>query len=470
VIRTSIRTRLTVWYTLVLAAVLLITGIVTLAVLQDELQETTDRSLLSAAGQMRSSVVASYSKHGVVRLRAFDELVNDMRDAERPVLILRPDGSDLAASATPLTAAINRDMLRGRVARHTWGVFTVRGRQNLRVILEPVQLGGAAYVIVIAQSLRTQEELFRHLAQAMAIGAPIALLAAAWGGYLLARKSLEPVAAMSANARMISATSLAGRIAVVNPNDELGELATTLNGLLGRLSDAFVSQRRFMADASHELRSPVAILQGELDVTSSIENQTVADYQESLGVMRRTVERLSRIVGDLFLLARSDAGQYPVRDERFYLSDVIVGTVLMFRTLAADRGIALSEEHDDDLLMAGDEGLMQRLLINLVENALRHTPSGGTIRLAGTRHGSTLRVDVVDTGIGISSDMHERVFERFFRVDLAHSRSVHNSSGGSGLGLPIARWIAEIHGGRVWVNGDYVSGAHFVAEVQSGVA
>jgi heavy metal sensor kinase len=469
VIRTSIRMRLTVWYTLVLAAVLLVTGIVTLVVLRDETQEATDRSLRSAAGQMRTSILATYTKHGVVRLHALDELVNDIRDAERPVLILKPDGADLAVSATALTSAVKRNVLRDRVARHAWGVFTIRGEHNLRVMLEPVQLGEAVYVIVIAQSQEAQEELFRHLAQAMAIVAPIALLAAGWGGYLLARRNLAPVAAMSAKARAIGATSLADRIAVVNPDDELGELATTLNALLGRLSDAFVSQRRFMADASHELRSPVAILQGELDVTSSIENQTVADYQESLGVMRRTAERLSRIVGDLFLLARSDAGQYPVRSERFYLSDVIVGTVLMFRTLAADREIDLSEVHDDDLLMVGDEGLMQRLLNNLVENALRHTPPGGSVRVLGTRHGSTLRVDVIDTGSGLSPDMHERVFERFFRVDLAHSRSGQDHSAGSGLGLPIARWIAGIHGGNVWVNGEYRSGAHFVAEVKSGV-
>jgi heavy metal sensor kinase len=469
VIRTSIRARLTLWYTLVLAAVLLIGGIATVLVLRDEMQEATDRSLRSTADQMRASLVGSYAKHGVVRMHTLDELVNDMRDAGRPVLILGPDGADLAVSATPLTGTINRSVLRERVGHHNWGVFTIQGRRSLRVVLEPVQLGKSVYAIVIAQSLRMQDEVFRHLAQAMAIGAPIALFAAAWGGYLLARKSLAPVAAMSAKARAIGATNLAERIAVVNPDDELGELATTLNGLLGRLDDAFASQRRFMADASHELRSPVTILQGELDVTSSIENQTIGDYEESLGIMRRTVERLSRIVHDLFLLARSDAGQYPIRTERFYLSDVIVGTVLMFRTLAADRNIALTEEHDDDLLMVGDEGLMQRLLINLVENALRHTPPGGSVRLLGSRQGSALRVEVIDTGVGLPPDLRERVFERFFRVDLAHSRSAQDLSGGSGLGLPIARWIAGIHGGDVWVNGKCETGAHFVAEVQSGV-
>ena len=465
--RTSIRARLTLWYTLVLATVLLIGGIATVLVLRDEMQEATDRSLRSIAGQMRTSLVTSYAKHGTIRMHTLDELVNDMRDAERPVLIVGPDGADLAVSSTVLTGTINRTVLRERVKRHDWGVFTMRGRRTLRVVLEPVQLGKSVHAIVIAQSLRTQEEVFLHLAQAMAIGAPIALLAAAWGGYLLARKSLAPVAAMSAKARAIGATSLADRIDVVNPRDELGELATTLNGLLGRLDEAFASQRRFMADASHELRSPVTILQGELDVTSSIENQTIGDYQESLGIMRRTVERLSRIVRDLFLLARSDAGQYPLMSERFYLSDVIVGTVLMFRTLAAERNITLNEEHDDDLLMVGDEGLMQRLLINLVENALRHTPPGGNVRLLGARHGSALRVDVLDTGVGLPPELRERVFERFFRVDVAHSRFTQDRSGGSGLGLPIARWIAEIHGGNVWVDGECETGAHFVAEVQS---
>src|SRR5436305_9193691 len=174
--------------------------------------------------------------------------------------------------------------------------------------------------------------------------APLALLVAALGGYVLARKSLAPVVRMSEKARAIGATNLTERIEVANPRDELGELAATLNDLLGRLDRSFSDQRRFMADASHELRTPVAILQGELDVTLSRGDRNAAEYRESLEVMHKTVRRLTRIVRDLFLLARSDAGDIPVKREPLYAGDVVSQTARAYKNLAAERGVALVAE------------------------------------------------------------------------------------------------------------------------------
>ena len=287
----------------------------------------------------------------------------------------------------------------------------------------------------------------------MVVTIPLALLIAAAGGYLLARKSLAPVAAMSAKARAISATSLGERVAVANPADELGQLAVTLNALLERLEQSFDSQRRFMADASHELRTPVAILQGELDVTLSRDDRDAREYRDSLEIMRKSVQRLTRIVRDLFLLARGDAGQYPMRDERFYLDEVVAQTVQGFRTLASERGVAIAEEHEPDLVMRGDEDLVQRLVGNLVENAIKHVPSGGRVLVRSSAADGGLRIEVHDSGSGIAPELRERIFERFFGAD----------GGGAGLGLPIARWIAEAHGGRVWLDSSGSSGSVFVA-------
>jgi signal transduction histidine kinase len=268
---------------------------------------------------------------------------------------------------------------------------------------------------------------------------------------------------MSTHARAISTANLGERIEVANPRDELGQLAITLNGLLSRFQEAFVSQRRFMADASHELRSPVAILQGELDVTLARNDREARDYRESLEIMQKSVRRLTRIVRDLFLLARGDAGQVPLRHERFYLDDVVTQTVHTFRTLAAERGVTLREEHTEDLVMRGDEDLIQRLAGNLVENAIKNTAAGGDVVVRCHRRDGELRMEVQDRGVGIPPELHEKIFERFFRVDLAHSPASGANGSGAGLGLPIARWIAVAHHGKLWLESSDANGSTFVA-------
>ncbi|MEA2329635.1 MAG: hypothetical protein QOE68_4594 [Thermoanaerobaculia bacterium] len=450
----SIRGRLTAWYTLVLAVVLIAAGMTSYAVMRRQMRRTTDGSLVTSAHQLASALEEEAAEgHGTLKLRSANELLSNFRDNDRPMIILNGDGSDFAASATPITAAVDRAALRQRVARHSFGLSALHGPHKLRLILSPIRLGGSEYVIAIAQSLDEQKELLADLQHAMVVTIPLALLIAAAGGYLLARKSLAPVAAMSAKARAISAASLGERVEVTNPADELGQLAVTLNALLERLEQSFDSQRRFMADASHELRTPVAILQGEIDVTLSRDDRDAREYRDSLEIMRKSVQRLTRIVRDLFLLARGDAGQYPMRDERFYLDEVVAQTVQGFRTLAAERGIVLAEEHEPDLVMRGDEDLVQRLVGNLVENAIKHVSSGGRVLVRSSAVDGELRIEVHDSGSGIAPELRERIFERFFGAD----------GGGAGLGLPIARWIAEAHGGRVWLDSSDSSGSLFVA-------
>ena len=447
----SIRGRLTAWYTLVLAIVLIAAGMMSYAVMRQQMGRTTDASLRTSVHQVAAALEEETAEdHGTLQLRSANEILANFRDNDRPMIILGANGNDFAASLTPITSTVDRAAVRQRIARRSFGLSS---QSELRVILSPLRLGDADYFLVIAQSLDEQKELLADLRQAMAVTIPLALLIAAAGGYLLARKSLAPVAAMSAKARAISATNLGERVAVANPSDELGQLAVTLNALLERLEQSFDSQRRFMADASHELRTPVAILQGELDVTLSRDDRDAREYRDSLEIMRKSVLRLTRIVRDLFLLARGDAGQYPMRNERFYLDEVVAQTVQGFRTLAAERGVAIAEEHETDLVMRGDEDLVQRLVGNLVENAIKHVPSGGRVLVRSSAVDGELHIEVHDSGSGIAPELRERIFERFFGAD----------GDGAGLGLPIARWIAEAHGGRVWLDSSGSSGSVFVA-------
>jgi heavy metal sensor kinase len=452
----SIRGRLTAWYTLVLAVVLIAAGVMSYEVMRGQMGRATDASLVTSAHQVASALTEEAAEnHGTLKLRSANEVLANFRDNDRPMIILGANGNDFAASATTVTASVDRGALRQRIARRSFGLSS---QNELRLILSPLRIGGSEYFLAIAQSLDEQKELLADLRHAMVVTIPLALLIAAAGGYLLARKSLAPVAAMSAKARAISAMSLGERVEVANPADELGQLAVTLNALLERLEKSFDSQRRFMADASHELRTPVAILQGELDVTLSRDDRDAREYRDSLEIMRKSVQRLTRIVRDLFLLARGDAGQYPMRNECFYLDEVVAQTVQGFRTLAAERGVGIAEEHEADLVMRGDEDLVERLAGNLVENAIRHVPSGGRVLVRSSGTDGELRIEVHDSGSGIAPELRERIFERFFGAD----------GGGAGLGLPIARWIAEAHGGRVWLDSSGSSGSVFVATLARG--
>src|SRR5207302_2327533 len=224
-----------------------------------------------------------------------------------------------------------------------------------------------------------------------------------------------------------------------NERDELGFLAATLNGLLERLQRAFESQRLFMADASHELRTPIAIIQGEADVALA-RDRDAADYRESIEVMQRAARKLTRIVQNLFLLARGDAGRYPISMSRFYLGEVVADCIRGMRSLAQARGVELSCSAPEDIVIVADEELIHRLVLNLVENAVKFTHRDGKVHVDVPGGAGSCTIRVADTGPGIAPADQSRVFERFFRGD----RACPEDAGGAGLGLPIARWIAEV--------------------------
>jgi len=413
----AIRVRLTAWYALVLCIALLATDAVTYVVARKQIQRSDDAALVSTTRNFASALRDEIDEgHGVLRLRAANELLAEFRDNGRGIVLLHPEGSEFAAHQTPVARSLDRDVLRRRTTAHEFGLVTVAGG-GARLDLAPVQYGAESFVVAAAQSLAPQEETLANLRTAMLATAPAALLVAALGGYFLARKNLAPVAR------------------------------------------SFTEQRRFMADASHELRTPVAILQGELDVTLSRDDRNAADYRESLEVMHKTVRRLTRIVRDLFLLARSDAGDIPVKREPLYAGDLVSQTARAYKNLAAERGVALVAECEDDLLIDGDEDLLQRMIGNLLENAIRHTEPGREVRVRCLQDGTLARVEVCDEGPGVPPELREQIFERFFRVDPA--RTGMNGSG-AGLGLPIARWIAEVHGGTLRLERSGPEGSTFV--------
>jgi signal transduction histidine kinase len=209
----------------------------------------------------------------------------------------------------------------------------------------------------------------------------------------------------------------------------------------------------------HELRTPIAIIQGEADVALARSDRTADDYRESIEVMQRAARKLTRIVQNLFLLARGDAGRYPTSVSRFYLGEVVADCIRGMRSVAQARDIELTCSATEDIVIVADEELIHRLVLNLVENAVKYTPPGGKVHAeVGTDDGHCM-IRVSDTGLGIAQAEQERIFERFFRGDRARPQN----TGGAGLGLPISRWIAELHGGELRLEHSDAGGSVFVA-------
>lgn len=461
----SIRARLTLWYTLALAVALILVSAATYGLLRDQLRKGGDEEIRTEASQISIALGDEAEENkGSISARSAAEILRNLKQPGRPALLF-VEGTELArAEAASMRPEDHRALLE-HVARGDSGLVILRRQSRFRLMLVHKRIAGHRFSIAVLRSSAEDEDTLLQARRAMLLAVPLALLIAALGGWLLARKSLAPVAAMSAQARTISAQNLGNRIDISNTGDELGELALTLNSLLERLDGAFASQRRFMADASHELRTPVAILQGELDVVLSRKERDAADYRDSLEIMRKSVRKLTRIVRDLFLLARTDAGEFPLRQERFYLDETTSQTVQSLRTLASEREVRLLEEHDSDLLVCGDEDLVQRLIVNLVENAIKHTPAGGVVNVRTTATSDGIGLEVSDTGSGVPLDLQGKIFERFVRADptrgASHQAGIHGS--GAGLGLPIARWIAEAHGGRLWLERSGPAGSVFRA-------
>jgi heavy metal sensor kinase len=267
---------------------------------------------------------------------------------------------------------------------------------------------------------------------------------------------------MNRQTQSISAGSLSSRLDVTNPRDELGRFATTINDLLTRLENSFNEQQRFIADASHELRTPLAVLRGETEVALN-RTRTVLEYQESLSLIQDEAERLSRIVGDLFTLARQPIDEpAALIKQPFSLNEAVRDCVRAAQVLAIRKGVQLNTEGDSSsLVLNGDEELLKRMILNLLDNAVKYTLRGGEVSLTLARQNGHAKIVVRDTGIGISPADQPHVFDRFYRVDKARSRA----QGGAGLGLSIVQWIVDAHGGKIAVESTPGKGSAFTVEL-----
>ena len=457
----SIRFRLTLWYVIVLTVVLLIFAAGVYAFIATEERRAVDRILRERA----DTFSRAYASEAVEESgeKAVLEVANDYARGDGDVFVYAPGGKMIVRSPMRLlrvTDVRSVPVVRDAIARAFAGGREIVTVEGVRCIVAPF---GGKFVFVSTESLVGKHDALRRLRGAFVVLIPVALLIAALGGYFLAGRSLAPVARITEAASRIEAENLSERIAVRNGDDELGRLASVLNALLQRLERSFQQQKQLLADTSHELRTPVTIIRSEAEVTLSRERDA-DEYRHALEVIRSESSHLSDLIEGVLLLSRADAQQGTVQMDRIELAQVIEESVQALQRVAQSRQIALTCAIDAPMPTRGNAELLRRMLLNLLDNSMKFTDAGGCVRLDSQRQGSNYVVTVTDSGRGIPIEAQDRIFDRFFRADAVRGRDAdRDSANGSGLGLPIARWIARAHGGDLRLVRSTPSGSIFEA-------
>ncbi|MBP1660591.1 MAG: integral rane sensor signal transduction histidine kinase [Candidatus Aminicenantes bacterium] len=445
IFRKSIKFRLTVWYLVVIAVLLVVFSTVSYRLLSNNLYRNLNKQLQARGQELQRSV----------RIEG-DNIFFD-QNVEEMVLIYEADGK-LSARLGPNVQFSN---IGPAVQQALFGdpSFVSAETENgpdVRLYVVPLNVNSQRRVAMaigrVPNDILNMLGIFRIVILNSSV---LLLVLAGVGGWFLAGRTLKPVERITDIARGIGESDLSRRIDV-ETDDELGRLASTLNGMIARLEEAFIKQRQFVADASHELRTPLAVIQAESSLVLE-KPRDQEQYRRSLELVSQEVSYMSEVVSKLLLLARSDAGS-----EQLNIQDVDVAALLAelgqdLEALAQEKDLTLSFGPMDGLTVRGDRVRLRQLFMNILDNALRYTPGGGTIAGSVVRRDGQAVVSVTDTGIGIPEEHLPFIFDRFYRVDKART----NREGGTGLGLSIATSIARMHGGTIEVESAVGTGTTF---------
>jgi two-component system OmpR family sensor kinase len=455
----SVRVRLTLWYVLVFGLLLIGFSIFIYTLLAKSLYGRMDQSLSNAAQATAREFASEIDENQGDTVAGAAETLKELQLPGIYTAIFADDQLLATNYQESQQFTFPRHLL---PATKSFGITTFHtiagfGEDGARLAIMPQTIGGKDFSVMVIEPLQEITEQVEAIKQIFYIGLPGTLIIAGIGGFLLARKSLLPVVEMSEQAQRISASNLQERLTVSSPQDELGRLAEVFNRLLSRLDQSFEKMREFMADASHELRTPLSIIRGEAEVALT-QDREASEYKETLAIIQDESKRLTRIVDDMMVLARADAGQQPLRLQDIYLNDLVEECCRAVQVLANGKNVTLTQNIAEDVTFLGDEDLLRRLIMNLLDNAIKYTLVGGTVFVKLVCNASEAKIIVEDTGIGIPSESIPQVFERFFRLDEARSRA----EGGSGLGLAIAKWVAIAHKGSIDLTSKPGQGSKFV--------
>jgi heavy metal sensor kinase len=440
----SIKLRFTAWYILVVILLLVIFGATAYVMLSSNLYENMNQALQIRASSLKDSLTLEEDDHLSFRQRT-DEVVYFYDANGNRILKSGP--------ATELTE-INKVVQNALEGNSAFITTLTTDKQEMRVYAVPFNDAGVS-AILIGRSTADTHQILGTFTRILVISGVVITLLAWVGGIFLARKALGPVDAITKTARAISERDLGQRIEV-SSEDELGRLALTLNEMIERLESAFQRQRQFTADASHELRTPLAIIEAESTLAIS-KPRNESEYVKSLELISQESAFMSTMVDRLLYLARTDAGDEHLNLEDFNLDQVLSPLYSDVEVLAREKGVRFETSPIDGMIIRGDKTKIRQLFLNVLENAVKYTPTGGSISVFAIEKNGNAQVAIKDTGIGIPSEHLLHIFERFYRADKARSRA----EGGAGLGLAIAEQIAISAGGKIEVESKVGKGATF---------
>ena len=440
----SIKVRLTIWYVLVIVFLLVIFGLVAYFMLSSNLRQNLDQTLQARAAALGGSLEVEGDHVD------FDWRPNEM------VFIYNANGSAIRKTGPDVASAdIEALVEKALLGRSSFLTTSTTDGQEVRLYADPVVTESGRIAVVVGRSTADMKGVLGTFVYVLASSAGVIVLLAGIGGLFLANRALKPVDRITRTARAMGEKNLSDRIEVVS-DDELGRLAATLNQMVERIEAAFDRQRRFTADASHELRTPLAVIQAESTLALSRERDE-DEYRKSLTLISQEAAHMTAMVSKLLFLARSDDNREPLNLEEVNLKETMTELSSDLEALAAEKGLQSRLGEMEDLTVKGDRTKLRQLFLNLLENAIRYSPVGGTITSSVVRSNNSAVVRVSDTGTGIPEEHLPRIFERFYRVDKARSRA----DGGAGLGLAIAKHIAEAHGGKIDVESQVGKGSTF---------
>jgi heavy metal sensor kinase len=450
--------KITLWYVFTfLVSALLICGFLYLR-LRHQLIKEIDQFLLDETEELRSVFYRNPTE--IDFLMRFEYEVMDRKyypfffqilDKEAKPLYVSKEFREMGYIANE---GVLTNAWKGRETREE--IHSPGRNRTFRIISTPVyQDGKLTEIIQLGTHLRFVRKNLTHFKNNILIAFPIILILGSLGGWILARRSLSPIGYIASKAQNITSQNLSERLTQRGTGDETDDLIKTINGMIARLEGSFKRMAEFTADASHELKTPICAMRGEAEVLLS-KGRPAEEYQEGLIHFIEQFEHLNRLINDLILLSKFDSSQMELKMAPLRLDLLLEDLCNLFQVLAEQKNVAFVIGSLHEAVVIGDKMRLQQLFTNLIDNAIKYT-SEGSIRVTLEKNQEVAFVKIKDTGIGIPNDEQKNIFKRFYRVDKSRSRE----TGGVGLGLSIAEWIANIHGGRIEVDSALDKGSTF---------
>ena len=451
----SVRVRLTLWYVATMVVVLAVYAGAVLAFVNrsasDALDQQLRRDFQWAAATIFQTPDGTFTWNEPEQIVAEEDL--------SWVQVWTTDGSRLLfrnGEAQRVEVPESRRLVTeaiGQIVSLPTDTVPIRILSRRGSIVNEPSTDEVGVVIQVGRSEAQMRAARADLILMLALGVPLAVAAAGLAGYSLARRALLPIERMAERARLITAERLGERLPVENPDDEMGRLATVFNETLARLEESFEQMRRFTADVSHEVRTPLTSIRsvGEVGLR---EHRSDAQYRTIIGSMLEEVDRLASLVDRLLTLSRAETGDAKQTLADVNLRELADNVVAHLGVLAEEKGQSIAVERTDEPVAYADRLGLRQALINLVDNAIKFSPSGACIRILITETGNDVVIDVIDTGSGIDPESRERIFDRFYRAGTGETRGV-------GLGLSIAKGAVEAMGGRLTLQSSGPGGSTF---------